>query len=178
MRITTTASAAIVALFLAAAASAQTAAPATRSFDNDRASGTTTIVRDPAAGTFSRDTNVTRKSDGATMTSSTDRTKTDTGFISESSRVGFDGRTASRSYERTRTDTGYTETGSVTRPNGTSYGLNGSRTRTENGFNRNRAITNADGATVASRNVDAARANGQFTRNITRTGPRVGRRAR
>jgi hypothetical protein len=177
MRILTTASASVLALFLCSAAIAQTAAPATRSFDNDRAAGTTTIVRDPAAGTFNRDTSVTRKSDGATMTSSTDRTKTDTGFTSESSRVGFDGRTSSRSYERTRTDTGFTETGTATRPDGSTYTLNGSRTRTDTGYNRNRAVTNAEGGTVASRNVDVARANGQRTRNATSTGPQRALRA-
>ena len=109
-------------------------------------SSTTTITRDSDAGTFSRDT----------------------------SRTGFAGRTASRNYERTRTTSGYTESGSITRPNGRSYGLNGSRVRTDNGFTRDRALTNADGATVASRDVAVARADGQVTRTATRTGPRSG----
>uniref|UniRef100_UPI00286DB917 hypothetical protein n=1 Tax=Sandarakinorhabdus sp. TaxID=1916663 RepID=UPI00286DB917 len=93
------------------------------------------------------------------------------GFTSDAARTGFDGRTATRYYDRTRTDSGYTETGSVTRPNGSTYNLNGSRARTENGFARDRAITNADGGTVASRNVVAARVNGQNTRTVTSTGP-------
>ena len=72
----------------------------TRSFDNERASGTTTVVRDREAGTFNRDTSVTRKSDGATMTGSLSRTKTDTGVSIEQSRTGFDGSTSSRSLRR------------------------------------------------------------------------------
>ncbi len=170
-----TAHAGAIALLMAGPAFAQMAQPATRSFDNDRASGTTTIVRDD--GSFSRDTNVIRKSDGAAMTRSTDRTRTDTGFTSESSRMGFDGRTASRSYERTRTDSGFTEAGSATRRNGRTYALSGSRTRTETGYNRGRAVSGSNG-TIASRNVDVARAGGQVTRNVTTTGPRRNARRR
>ena len=147
MRITIAISA--LAFHLATPAFAQSVGPV---------SSTTTITRDPDAGTFSRDTSVTRSRDGAVATSST----------------GFAGRTASRDYERTRTTSGYTESGSITRPNGRSYGLNGSRVRSDNGFTRDRALTNADGATVASRNVAVARADGQVTRTATRTGPRSG----
>lgn len=140
-----------LALIAAAPVFAQAAAPnaapsgtSTRNFDNERASGTTTITRDRDAGTFSRDTSVTRKSDGATMTRSTDRARTDTGF---------------------------TESGTITRRDGSTYNLNGSLVRGEGSATRDRVVTDANGATVASRNVQASRANGQVTRNVTATGP-------
>jgi hypothetical protein len=114
---------------------------------------------------------VTRKSDGATMTSSTDRARTESGFTSESTRTGFDGSTSGRTYERTRTDTGFTESGTITRRDGSTYNLNGSLVRGEGSATRDRVVTDANGATVASRNVQASRANGQVTRNVTATGP-------
>lgn len=147
MRILTAVSALALSLAAPAFAQSTTQAPSgtsTRNFDNDRASGTTTITRDREAGTFSRDTSVTRKSDGATMTSSTDRTRTDTGF---------------------------TESGTITRRDGSTYNLNGSLVRGDGSATRDRVVTDANGATVASRNVQASRANGQVTRNVTATGP-------
>lgn len=159
-------------LAIAAPALAQDAAPAetaTRSFDNGRASGTTTIVRE--AGSVSRDSEVTRKRDGATMTSSRERSRDETGLRSQASRTGFDGRTASRQYDRTRTESGFTESGSATGPGGRSYTLDGSRSRTDSGYNRNRHISNDDGRTIASRSVDVTRADGRISRDIEASGP-------
>jgi hypothetical protein len=159
-------------LAMAAPAVAQQAAPpepVTRSFDGPRASGSTSIVR--AEGSVSRDSEVTRKRDGATMTSSQTRSRDDSGVSREASRTGFDGRTASGSYQRTRTDSGFVETGSATGPGGRSYTLEGSGSRTENGHSRARSISTDDGRTIASRRVDVSRGDGRISRDAEASGP-------
>ena len=159
MRIQMLVCAPLLALMLVAPAAAQTAPAAgttTKTIDNAKVSGTITTTRDPAAGQFSREAALTRKSDGATTSSS---------------------------YTRTRTETGFTETGSFTGPQGNTLNLNGNVTRADGTLTANRALTNAAGETVASRNLTATRAaGGQVTRNITTTGPqrllnRIGRPA-
>jgi hypothetical protein len=159
-------------LIIAAPALAQEAAgpeTATRSFDTSRASGSTTITRND--GDVSRDSQVTRKSDGASLTSSRDRTRDDSGFSSSATRTGFDGRTATRSYDRSRTETGFTESGSVTGRGGRSYTLDGSRSRTGSGFTRNRQIRTDEGRILASRDVEVTRDNGQISRSVAASGP-------
>ena len=145
-----------LALIVATATLAQTsptaaAGTATRTFDNDRASRTTTITRDREAGSFNRDTRVIHKSDG---------------------------RTSGGTYERTRTDTGFTESGTINRRNGTSYALNGSLVRGGGSAARNRVLSNAQGNTVASRNVLTSPAQGSLTRITTTTGPHGAGRGR
>ena len=141
-----------LALITCSAATAQTApAPSeapktmTRTFDTPRVQGSTTIKVDREAGMFSRQTDLTRKSDGIT---------------------------SSRTYERTRTDNGFIESGTITRADGSIYTLNGSLVRGDGGTTRERVLTNAQGETVASRNVQISRnADGQVTRNVQATGP-------
>ncbi len=126
----------------------------TRNFDNDRASGSVTVTRDPAAGSTTRAVTATRKSDGATVAST---------------------------ITRTRTENGFTEAGTITGPQGNTLNLQGSVARVDGTLTASRALTNSAGQTVASRNVTATRAaNGQVTRTVTSTGPqrllnRVGR---
>jgi hypothetical protein len=148
MRIQMLACASMLALMLVAPAAAQTAPAAgttTRTIDNANVTGTVTTTRDPAAGSFNRASELTRKSDGATTSSN---------------------------YTRTRTDTGFTEAGTITGPQGNTLNLNGSVARANGTLTADRALTNAAGETVASRNLTATRAaNGQVTRNLTTTGP-------
>ncbi|MBU6167376.1 MAG: hypothetical protein KGQ52_14785 [Alphaproteobacteria bacterium] len=162
MRIQILACASAVALMIGLPATAQPApaAPAagttTRTIDNAKVTGTVTTTRDPAAGQFSRTTELTRKADGATSAST---------------------------YTRTRTETGFTETGTFTGPQGNTLNLTGNVARANGTLTANRALTNAAGETVASRSLTATRAaNGQVTRNVTTTGPqrllnRIGRPA-
>lgn len=164
-------------LLLAASASAQTASEAeadprtaSRTFDNERAAGSITFARDSDAGSFNRDRAVTRKSDGATMTNSLARIRTEDGIAAEQNRTGFDGSTSGRTYQRSRTENGFVENGTATRRNGSTFTLDGSRTRAENSLNHNRTISDAGGGVIASRNVDAARIDGRVTRDIQTTG--------
>lgn len=148
MRIQMLACTSMLALMLVSPAAAQTAPAAgttTKTIDNANVTGTVTTTRDPAAGSFNRTSELTRKSDGATSRST---------------------------YTRTRTETGFSETGTFTGRQGNSLNLNGNLTRADGSLTANRALTNAAGETVASRNLTATRAaNGQVTRNLTTTGP-------
>jgi hypothetical protein len=85
------------------APAAALAEPATRTvtFDGPRAEGTRTVTRDREAGTLVRDTQVTRRSDGATASRHYERQRTETGFTASGTATGFNGGT--RSFEVTRT---------------------------------------------------------------------------
>lgn len=158
----------LTATVAAFAATVASAAPVTRTTTVDRPNyeGSRTIVRDKAAGTVARDTEVTRKSDGATATREYDRARTETGVTASGSSTGFDGKTRSFDYTRTRTDTGYTATGRATGRDGQTYTGTGSRTRTETGYVGNRNIVNGAGATVYNRDVAVNRSGGQVTRSV------------
>lgn len=149
-------------------ATAAFAEPQTRTatYEGPNATGTRVTVRDPAAGTYAHDTNVTRISDGATASRSVDRARTDTGVTASGTSTGFGGRTRSFDYERTRTDTGFTATGSATGVNGRTYDYAADRTRTGNGYVVNQTVTSG-GRTLFDRNVVATRGNGQLDRTVT-----------
>jgi hypothetical protein len=137
------------------AATAAFAEPNTRTvtIDGPKAAGTRTIVRDPAAGTLTGETDVTRKSDGAT---------------------------ASRDYSRTRTETRYTAAGTATGFNGQTYTGSGQRVRNGDGsgYAAGQTIVNGDGKTVYDRDVVVARSGGQTTRSVDVTGPSGVQRSR
>ena len=144
------------------------AEPVTKTVTIDRPNydGTATIVRDKEAGTLSRDTQVTRASDGAIATREFDRTRTADGFTASGSATNFDGETRSFERTRTRTDTGSSTSGSYTTRGGETYTTSGNRTRTDTGFTANQNIKDNTGATVFNRDVTATRANGQVTRSV------------
>ncbi len=150
-------------------ATAAFAEPRTRttSFEGPNATGTRVTVRDPAAGTLSRDTSVTRTSDGATATRTYDRGRTESGVSASGSATGFGGKTRSFDYDRTRTDTGYTATGTATGRNGRTYDYSADRTRDgAGGFTANRAVTSG-GTSLYNRNVVQTRSDGQVNRSVT-----------
>lgn len=161
---------ALIALTIASlGATAAFAEPRTRTtaFDGPNATGSRVTVRDPAAGTLSRDTSVTRTSDGATATRTYDRARTDTGVSASGSATGFGGKTRSFDYDRTRTDTGYTATGTATGRNGRTYDYSADRTRDgAGGYTGNRSVTSG-GESLYNRNVVQTRSNGQVNRAIT-----------
>ena len=144
------------------------AEPVTKTVTIDRPNydGTRTTVIDKDAGTLSRDTQVTRASDGATATRSFDRARTDTGFTASGSSTNFDGKTRSFEQTRTHTDAGSTSSGSYTTRGGETYTTSGNRARTDTGFTANQNIKDSAGTTVYNRDVTATRADGQIARSV------------
>lgn len=129
-----------------------------------------TAVRDSGAGTVSRDTEVTRKSDGATATRSYNRARTETGFTASGSETGFAGRTRSFDTTRTRTENGSSTTGTYTGRGGETYALSGNRQRSQGSFSANQnVVRNSTGETIYNRDVNATRSNGQVSRSIAVT---------
>ena len=156
----------------------------TVTIDKPNFEGSRTVVRDKEAGTLSRDSELTRKSDDATAMRSYDRARTDDGFTASGSSTNLRGQTRSFNLDRSRYQTGATTTGTYTGRGGETYGLSGNRTRTDTGFTANQSVTNSAGERVYNRDRSVSRAGGQVTRsaNVTRTegfkGPRRARRSR
>ncbi|OYW44533.1 MAG: hypothetical protein B7Z08_09355 [Sphingomonadales bacterium 32-68-7] len=100
-------------LILAAAGLITTPALAQQSrtteFDNARFEGTRTVER--ADGTLTRDTDVTRKSDGATASSDFTRQRSEDGVSRDRIATDFQGRTATSTYDRERTPNGWSAEG-------------------------------------------------------------------
>ncbi|MBB5685555.1 hypothetical protein [Sphingobium boeckii] len=144
------------------------AAPTTRTMTVDKPNfeGSKTVTRDPETRTVARDTEVTRKSDGATATRSYDRAPTESGMSASGSATGFNGKTRSFEVDRSRTDTGYVASGTATGGNGGTYALSASRDRTETGYVSNRNVTNGAGETVYNKDKSVSRANGQLSRSV------------
>ena len=134
--------------------------------DGPKFDGTRTTVRDKAAGTLTRETDVVRARDGATASSDYSRTRTDAGVAVSGSQTGFAGRTRSYDYDRTRTDTGSTTTGTATGRGGQTYALSGNRTKTDTGFTANQNIVSGDGRTVYNRDASLSRSSGNVTRSV------------
>jgi hypothetical protein len=153
----------------------------TTTIDSPKYDGTRVVTRDGAAGTLSRDTAVTRVSDGAMATREYDRSRTGTGVTASGSATGFAGNTRSFAYQRARTDNGYTTSGTATARNGQTYTLAGQGGRTDTGYTRDRTVTDGSGTTLFDKNVTATRANGQVSRDVSVTraqgfhAPRIGR---
>lgn len=139
-------------LCLPAAALAE---PKTRTVtvDTPNYEGTRTVTRDREAGSVSRDTEVTRLSDGATRTRNYDRQRTANGVTASGATTRFNGQTRNFDYTRTRGEGGYTADGNVTRFNGQSYDYHAAGRRTPNGFVRRQGLRNGDGELVAGRRV-------------------------
>ena len=145
-------------LFLAGAAAAMIATAAfadpvtkTITVDTPKYEGSKTIIRDKEAGTLSRDSEVTRKSDGAVATRDYDRQRTDTGFTASGSATRFNGDTRSFDYERTRTPHGYNAEGTLTRFNGNTYDYDAKLRAGENRIGRSQVLRNDNGRIVAAR---------------------------
>ena len=141
--------AAAVALFAPAAL----ADPVTKTvtIDTPKYEGTKTYTRDKQEGTFVRDTELTRKSDGATATREYDRQRTETGVTASGSTTRFNGDQRSFDYERTRTAHGYNAEGTLTRFNGQTYDYNAKVRRGEYRVGRSQVLRNSSGQVVAAR---------------------------
>lgn len=141
--------AAAVALFAPAAL----ADPVTKTvtIDTPKYEGTKTYTRDKDEGTFAKDAELTRKSDGATATREYDRQRTDTGLSASGSTTRFNGDTRSFDYERTRTAHGYNAEGTLTRFNGQTYDYDAKVRRGEYRVGRSQVLRNSSGQVVAAR---------------------------
>jgi hypothetical protein len=122
----------------------------TASFENDNYSATRTVTH--GGGTTTRDTEVTRKSDGATAESSFVRQRTDTGVTRNRSTTHFDGRTSSTSYERWRTPHGWRAEGQHVQRDGDVVGYNARGVFTPRGRVSRQTIS-FNGERVATRRV-------------------------
>lgn len=133
--------------------SAALAHPVTRTYtiDTPRYEGEKIVTRDREEGTVSKDTELTRKSDGAVAIREYDRVRTDTGAVASGSTTRFNGDTRSFDYERNRTAHGYNAEGSVTRFNGHTYDYDARLRRGENRVARTQVLRNDSGQVVAAR---------------------------
>jgi hypothetical protein len=158
----------LIASVAALAATAAYAEPVTRTVTVDKPNyeGTRVVVRDKAVGTLTRDTDVTRKSDGATASRDYSRTRTETGVTASGSQTGFAGNTRSFDYERTRTDTGFTASGTATGRGGNTYSYDAEKVRTGSGFTSDRSVTGPNGRMLYDRDVAVDRSGGNVTRSV------------
>ena len=124
---------------LVLAATGLAAAPAaaqqdrTVTVDAPQYEGTRTSTYDRDEKTLTRETQVTRKSDGATASSSLERQRTEDGVARERTSTDFQGRPSSTSYERQHNGDGWMAEGQHVRRDGTVADYTGQGTRTENG---------------------------------------------
>jgi hypothetical protein len=83
----------------------------TVTIDTPRYEGTRTTERDRGEGSLIRETDVTRKSDGATASRDFSRQRTEDGVTRDRTSTDFQGRTATSHYERERTAHGWHASG-------------------------------------------------------------------
>lgn len=161
-------------LLLAAPLAILTVAPVsaqstkTVTIDRPNYDGTRTITRD-GQGDVTRDTDITRKSDGATATRDYDRTKTADGWTANGSRTGFNGKTSDFEASKVRNASGSVTTGTATGPNGRTLDYAGSRTRTGNGYTSAQSLTTGSGKTLWSRDKTVTRSNGMVDKSVNVT---------
>ena len=153
-----------LAAFVALPAHAQSSRTVT--VDRPNYEGTRTVTRD-GQGSISRDTDVTRKSDGATASRDYDRTVTADGWTASGSATGFAGRTRSFDAAHTRGGGSASTTATATGPNGGTLNYAGARTRTGTGYTRSQSLTTGSGRSLYARDVEVSRANGQVSRSAT-----------
>jgi hypothetical protein len=142
-------------------------AQSSRSVTVDRPNyeGTRTVARD-GQGSISRDTDVTRKSDGATASRDYDRTATGSGWTASGSATGFEGRTRSFDASHSRGNGSAATNATATGPNGGSVHYAGSSARTGNGYVRSQDVTTGSGRSLLSRDVAVSRGGGQVSRSV------------
>ena len=149
-------------IVLALAAAGLTATPAlaqasrTVAMDGPRYEATRSSAYDRDEQSLSRETEVTRKSDGATANSTFERQRTEDGVTRDRATTDFAGRESSTSYERHRTSEGWESEGQHVRHDGTVADYTGQGTRTETGYvaHQTRAI---NGQPAGSRTVERTR---------------------
>lgn len=146
----------IAPLAMLAALPAHAQSSRTTSVDTANYNGTRTVTRDGEGG-VTRDTDVTRKSDGATASRDYQRNLTSDGWTASATQTNFNGQTSSAQATKVRNGNGSTTTGSVTGRNGNTYGYAGSRTYTGHGYVASQSVTNGAGDTVWARGKAVAR---------------------
>lgn len=177
-----------VAMLLPAPALAE---PATRTVtvDTPNYSAERVITRDREAGTYTRDTSVIRKEDGAVATRNWESQRTDTGRVMSGSQTRFNGDTRTFEGERMRHGNHSRTHGTTTGPNGETLDYRAQSRWNGNGYDRRQRLRNQDGDIVAGRNVQSRQrgntqvrrvgvANQNGARRVTTTRRTVNRRSR
>jgi len=147
-------------LVLAAASLVATPAAAqqtrTVTVDAPRYDATQTSTYDRDTHTVTRETDLTRASDGAMASSSFERQRTDEGVTRDRTSTDFAGRESSTSYERRRTEGGWESEGQHVRRDGVVADYQGQGTRTDTGYiaHQSRSV---DGRPAGSRTVERSR---------------------
>ncbi|QLC24468.1 hypothetical protein HFP57_05155 [Parasphingopyxis algicola] len=146
------------------------AEPATRTItvDTPNYSGERVITRDRETGTYSRDTNITRKEDGAVATRHWESQRTDTGRTMSGSQTRFNGDTRTYEGERMRHGNHSRTHGTTTGPNGETLDYRAQSRWNGNGYDRRQRLRNEDGQVVAGRNTHVReRGNTQVRRVVS-----------
>lgn len=154
-------------LMFAAAGLAATPALAQQSrtvtVDAPRYEGTRTSEYDRDARTLTSETDLTRKSDGATASSNLVRQRTEEGITRERASSDFHGRTSNTSYQRRRTADGWESEGQHVRRNGSVADYTGQGTRTDTGYTAHQTRS-VNGQPRGSRTVEVTRPPRRATR--------------
>ena len=143
---------------LTLAAAGLIAAPAlaqqstTVTIDTPRYEGTRTTERDRVEGSLTRETDLTRKRDGATAGSDFSRQRTEDGVIRDRTGTDFQGHTATSHYERERTPHGWRATGERVQRDGDVITYRGQARVGEHSAVKREAIAR-NGQPVAARRV-------------------------
>ncbi len=135
-----------VALLIATPAVAQSTRTVT--VDGPNYDAARTVTRDPALGTVTRDTDVTRASDGAVASRDYTRTRADGSLTASGSSSNFAGQTRSFDYARDRYDGGATASGSFTRRNGNTLNYQANRAYGDGSYTSQRSVTGAQGQSL------------------------------
>jgi hypothetical protein len=142
----------------------------TKTYEGPNVTGSTTSTVDRDAGTASRTREATNLATGNTVSSSALRQRTETGATIDVVQTGPQGKSRSLEGERTRTENGATFAGTATGRGGETYGLAGSRSRDGQGNSQaSQSVSNSAGEVLASRDRTTTRADGQVSRNVTKT---------
>jgi len=143
---------------LTLAAAGLIAAPAlaqqtkTVTIDTPRYEGTRTTERDRAERSLSRETDLTRKSDGATASRDFSRQRSEDGVTRDRSSTDFQGRTATSHYERERTAHGWRASGERVQGDGDVLTYRGQARASEHRVVRRESLSR-NGQPIAARRV-------------------------
>lgn len=128
----------------------------TVTIDTPRYEGTRTTERDRAEGSLTRETDLTRKRDGATASRDFSRQRTEDGVVRDRTATDFQGRTATSQYERQRTAHGWQASGERVQRDGDVLTYRGQVRVGEHRVVKREAIAR-NGQPIATRRVVRAR---------------------
>lgn len=150
---------------IAAALPAHAQSSRTVTVDRPNYEGTRVVERD-GEGSISRDTDVTRKSDGATASRDYDRTVSADGWSASGSQTGFNGKTRSFEASKVRGNGQSNTVGTATGRNGGTVDYAGNRTRTDTGYTASQSLTTGSGRELWARDKSVSRVDGRVNKSV------------